>query len=80
MREAIELTNDARLDIPSTVVATGYTSDDYKGAVDAGYGFVAGLTELRQYEYVDMPTGHWPMWSRPEDLARLIGDIAARVG
>ncbi len=80
MREAVELTNDVRLDIPSTVVATGYTSDDYKAAVDAGYGFVAGLTELRNYEYVDMPTGHWPMWSRPEDLAGLIGEVANRVG
>ena len=30
LREGIELTNDARLDIPSTIIATGYTSDDYR--------------------------------------------------
>ena len=28
LREAIELTNDALLDVPSTVIATGYTSED----------------------------------------------------
>ena len=38
MREAIALTNDARLDVPSTVIATGYTSDEYRDAVKAaGY-------------------------------------------
>ena len=29
LREAIPLTNDARLDIPSTVICTGYTSEQY---------------------------------------------------
>ena len=23
-----------------------------------------------------MPTSHWPMWSRPSELAAIIGDIA----
>ena len=36
LREAIELTNDARLDVPSTVVCTGYTSEEYKDAVKEG--------------------------------------------
>ncbi len=41
-----------------------------------GYPFVAGLAELRKVTYIDLPTSHWPMWSRPEDLARIIGDVA----
>jgi pimeloyl-ACP methyl ester carboxylesterase len=76
MREAIELTNDARLHIPSTVIATGFTSDEYREALKEGYGFLAGLTELRDVSYVDLPTSHWPMWSRPIELAAIIGDIA----
>lgn len=76
LREAIELTNDARLDIPSTVIATAYTSDDYKKYVNEGYGFLAGLAELRNLAYVDLPTSHWPMWSRPKELAKIIGEIA----
>jgi hypothetical protein len=27
---------------------------------------------------VDLPTSHWPMWSRPEELATVIGDVARR--
>ena len=65
LREAPELTNDARLDVPSTVVCTGFTSEQIKGAVEEGYAWLAGLAELRDVTYVDLPTSHWPMWSRP---------------
>ena len=78
LREAVELTNDARLEVPSTVVCTGYTSEQYKEAVKEGYHWLAGLTELRDVTYVDLPTSHWPMWSRPEELAEIIGDVAQR--
>jgi pimeloyl-ACP methyl ester carboxylesterase len=78
IRESVELTNEARLDVPSTVIATGYTSAQYKDAVEAGYGFVAGLKELRDVTWVDLPTSHWPMWSKPRELAQVIGDVATR--
>ena len=76
LREAAELRNDARLDVPSTVICTAFTSQEYKDAVEAGYAFVAGLAELRNLTYVDLPTSHWPMWSRPGELAAIIGDVA----
>jgi hypothetical protein len=25
---------------------------------------------------VDLPTSHWPMWSRPQELAEIISDVA----
>src|SRR2546423_10452096 len=73
LREAAELANDARLDVPSTVVCTGYTSEQYKDALKEGYAF--GLTELRDVTWIDLPTSHWPMWSRPQELAGIIGDV-----
>jgi pimeloyl-ACP methyl ester carboxylesterase len=76
LREAAQLTNNARLDLPSIVVCTGYTSEQYKDAVKKGYAFVAGLADLRDVKYVDLPTSHWPMWSRPRELAGIIGDVA----
>ena len=76
LREAVELTNDARLDIPSTMICTGFTSDEYKDAVKQGYAWLAGLNELRNVTWVDLPTSHWPMWSRPLELAEIIGNVA----
>ncbi len=78
LREGAELTNDARLDVPSTVVCTGFTSEQIKDAVKKGYAWLGGLVELRNVTYVDLPTSHWPMWSRPEELAAVIGDVARR--
>jgi pimeloyl-ACP methyl ester carboxylesterase len=76
LREAVELTNEARLDVPSTMICTGYTSQEYRDAVEQGYGWLAGLKELRTVTWVDLPTSHWPMWSRPRELAAIIGDVA----
>jgi pimeloyl-ACP methyl ester carboxylesterase len=75
-----EFTNDARLDVPSTVVCTSVPSDQVKAWISEGYPFIAGLAELRHVEYVDLPTSHWPMFSRPRELAALIADVARRVG
>jgi pimeloyl-ACP methyl ester carboxylesterase len=80
LREAVELTNEARLDIPSTLICTGYSSKEYKEAVDEGYAWLAGLKEVRNITWVDLPTSHWPMWSRPKELAEIIGDVAHASG
>lgn len=76
IREGATLTNDARRDIPTTIICTGYSSDEYKDAVQQGYEWLAGIPELRKVTWVDLPTSHWVMWSRPRELAAIIGDVA----
>lgn len=77
MRDATALRDERRLDVPMTLVATAFTGEDYRSYAEQGAGFLAGLLEFRALELVDLPTGHWPMWSRPADLAELIADRAA---
>ena len=78
IRESIELTNDARRDIPSTLIATGFSSADYQkyAREHPDWAFLAGVPELRKATWVDLPTSHWPMWSKPRELAGIIGDVA----
>jgi hypothetical protein len=78
LREAPQLTNDARLEIPTTAICTGYTSDQYKDAVKEGQTWLGGFAELRNVTWIDLPTSHWPMWSRPQELAEILGDVALR--
>ena len=78
LREAPQLSNAARLDVSSTAICTGYTPDQYKDAVKEGYAWLGGFGELRKITWVDLPTSHWPMWSRPQELAEIIGDVAKR--
>lgn len=80
LREGFEFTNDARRDIPSTIIATGYSSQEYRDAVANGWSWLAGIPELNDLSWVDLPTSHWPMWSRPAELARIIGEVAAGAG
>ena len=80
VREAPQLTNDARRDVPTTVVCTSYTSEQVRDAVEKGYAWVGGLTEVRDVTWVDLPTSHWPMWSRPAELAAVLADVARRAG
>lgn len=76
MREAPALGDPARLAVPSVVVATAFPAAEYQQAAAQGAPWLAGLTELTDVTYVDLPTSHWPMWSRPDELADLIGAVA----
>jgi pimeloyl-ACP methyl ester carboxylesterase len=78
LRGRPSLANPGRLDVPSTVICTAFPADQVKAAVAEGYSWMDGLAELHDVSYVDLPTSHWPMWSRPKDLADLLGEIAAR--
>ncbi len=82
LREGHEFTSDARNDIPATIIATGYTSEDYKKYANQqpAPSFLAGIPELRNVTWIDLPTSHWPMWSRPADTAKIIGDVAKAAG
>ena len=81
LREAATLTNDARRDIPSTIICTGFPAEKVQAfAREENPAWLAGIPELRSVTWLDLPTSHWPMWSRPADLAALIGDVARRHG
>ncbi len=79
LRESLPLTNDARHDIPSTMICTGFTAEQYRAyAREHDWAWLRGLGELRDVTWIDLPTSHWPMWSRPRELAAIIGDVAGR--
>ncbi|WP_183092592.1 alpha/beta fold hydrolase [Nocardioides stalactiti] len=80
LREEWSFTNEDRRAVPSTVVCTAFTAEDYRKYAAEGYSFLAGLDEVSDITWIDLPTSHWPMWSRPDDLAQILGDVARGVG
>jgi pimeloyl-ACP methyl ester carboxylesterase len=78
VRETVPLTNDARRDLPSTFICTGFSAEQYQAYAreHPEWAFLAGIPELRNTTWIDLPTSHWPMWSRPKELAAIIGDVA----
>jgi len=82
LRDAVALTNDARRDIPSTLICTGFSAEQYQtyAREHPEWSFLAGIPELRNATWIDLPTSHWPMWSRPAELAAILGDVARAHG
>ncbi|MDO5494118.1 MAG: alpha/beta hydrolase [bacterium] len=73
----IRLQNEARKSVPVTAICTLFDSKGYQQYAEQGVPFVAGLLEY-EVDYVDLPTGHWPMWSKPAELADLIAEAAGK--
>ncbi len=78
LRGRYEFTNDARRTIPSTFICTAFTAEQYRqyASGENPPSFLAGIPELRNATWIDLPTSHWPMWSKPRELAQIIGDVA----
>lgn len=75
---AVSLTDDRRLGIPGTVVCTSFPSEDFRSYAEQGVPFLAALPHHTALTYVDLPGGHWPMWTHPVELAGIIRDAAGR--
>jgi pimeloyl-ACP methyl ester carboxylesterase len=61
-----------RYDVPATIVCCEFTAEQIREWLAQGAPVVAELAALRDVEYVDLPTGHWPQFTRPDELARVI--------
>lgn len=72
LRQIVQLTNDERFDVPTTFVCCSIPSSQVMELVKAGHPMFAEVANLKSVDYVDLPTGHWPMWSRPSDLAQIL--------
>ncbi|MEW1737419.1 alpha/beta hydrolase [Nocardia beijingensis] len=70
--------SDARLAVPATVICSSMTADLVQKLRDNEEAPIFAELARIDAEYVDLPTGHWPMWSRPKELAELIHTIANR--
>lgn len=72
LRQPVELTNDARRRVHTTLVCCSIPSAHVMEMARGGHPMFAEVAKLQHLDVVDLPTGHWPMWSRPRDLAEVI--------
>lgn len=66
------LHDERRYDVPVTVIACEFPCAVLKEWVAAGHPYVAELARIRDVEYVDLPTGHWPQFTKPAELGSAI--------
>ncbi|MGJ9423062.1 alpha/beta fold hydrolase [Aeromicrobium sp. CF3.5] len=78
LRQPVELTNEARHKVRTTLVCCSISSAQVLELARAGHAMFAEVANVEHVDVVDLPTGHWPMWSRPRDLAKAIQSAASR--
>jgi hypothetical protein len=66
------LSDERRLTVPATVIACGLPSAKLRDWMAGGEPALRELSRLEKVDYVDLPTGHWPQFTRPADLAEAI--------
>jgi pimeloyl-ACP methyl ester carboxylesterase len=71
-RDPLRLSDERRYDVPATVIACEFPTAVFKEWMEQGHPWVRELAKIRNVEWVDLPTGHWPQFTRPEELSRAI--------
>lgn len=69
-RGVVRLTDERRFDVPVVLVCPEFTPDQARELVAEGE--IPELAKARSVEFVDIDSGHWPMYTRPTELARIL--------
>lgn len=74
----------ARRALPTTLLASTFTGDELTGWLADGMPWLAETGLLTDLDVVELPTGHWPQVTRPDELAatlvRVVGDASQPEG
>ncbi len=74
-KAVVRLADERRFDVPVVLVCPEFTPAQAEGWIAAGD--VPELAKAKHLEFVDIDSGHWPMVSKPIELARLLAAAAA---
>jgi pimeloyl-ACP methyl ester carboxylesterase len=66
------LSDPRRYDVPITVITSELPEATVRELMAKGHPYVAELAAVKNVEIVELPTGHWPMFTKPTELAALI--------
>ncbi len=73
--QPVRLTNPTREALPKTAIWCSLTIAELEEMI-AAYPTLCSELAKPGWQVLELPTGHWPMFSRPRDLAELLGSLA----
>jgi pimeloyl-ACP methyl ester carboxylesterase len=71
-RDPQQLSDERRYDVPITVISCEFPSAMIQELIEQGHDYVQELAKIRDVEYIDLATGHWPQFTRPKELGQAI--------
>jgi pimeloyl-ACP methyl ester carboxylesterase len=70
--DPISLHDERRYDVPITIISCEFPSAALTEWIAAGSPFTRELAKVKHVDYVDLPTGHWPQFTKPVQLGQAI--------
>jgi pimeloyl-ACP methyl ester carboxylesterase len=70
----VRLTDERRFDVPVVLVCPEFTPAQAQAWISSGD--LPELARAKHVEFVDIDSGHWPMFTKPVELARLLAAAA----
>ncbi|MGH2637424.1 MAG: alpha/beta fold hydrolase [Actinomycetota bacterium] len=72
---AIHLTNPDREKLPHVLISCSFPLEQVKAMIASGHPWFEELSGP-QWSFAEVPTGHWPMFSAPDELAEALDAVA----
>jgi pimeloyl-ACP methyl ester carboxylesterase len=69
-RSIVRLTDERRFDVPVNLVCPEFSPDQAKAWISSGD--VPELAPVKELRFTDIDSGHWPMVTKPAELARIL--------
>jgi len=66
------LSDERRYDVAATVIACEFSSAQLREWMAQDHPGLRELAKIRDVGYVDLPTGHWPQFTKPAELGQAI--------
>ncbi|ONI87739.1 alpha/beta hydrolase [Saccharothrix sp. ALI-22-I] len=73
-KAVVRLTDERRFDVPVALVCPEFSPAQAQQWISAGD--VPELAKAKHVEFIDIDSGHWPMVTKPAELARLLASAA----
>jgi len=74
------LSDERRYDVPATVIACEFSSAQVREWMAQDHPAMRELARIRDVGYIDLPTGHWPQFTKPAELGQAILASVAPLG
>ena len=66
------LRDPRRYDVPITVITCEFPAEMLRELMVKGHSYTAELAKVHDATLVDLPTGHWPQFTKPAELGEAI--------
>ena len=72
--DPLHLHDERRYDVPVTIITSTFPRDDMLKMIADEHPYTGDLVRIKDVQIVEVPTGHWPQFTKPDELAQAIVD------